>query len=169
MPQDQSAAIDELLLALERLTEQAGERAREARIGVERHTFAPYHAYRAAIAEYEALVSVIEGRLEGQSASLVSKTKERLAASRRKALTLSIKTAFSIFFALSAFSNLPIGVREVFAQELHHLNDARTELRSPIHAGKLAADLEQDLETTELILNEVIAKAPALVDFGLGR
>src|SRR5689334_18327949 len=143
MPQDQSAAIDELLLALERLTEQAKERAREARVGVERHTFAPYHAYRAAIAEYEALVSVIEGRLEGQAASLVSKTKERLAASRRKALTLSIKTAFSIFLALSAFSNLPIGVREVFAQELRHLNDAKTELRSPLHAGKLPTDLEQ--------------------------
>jgi hypothetical protein len=61
MPQDQSAAIDELLVALERLTEQARERAHEARVGVERHTFAPYHAYRAAVAEYEALVSVIEG------------------------------------------------------------------------------------------------------------
>lgn len=169
MPHDQSAAIEELLFALERLTEQAEARAREARIGVERHTFAPYHAYRAAIAEYEALVSVIEGRLEGQPAALVSRTKERLAASRRKALTLSIKAAFSIFFALSAFSSLPIGVREVFAQELRHLSDANTELRLPIHAGKLAADLEQDVETAELILNEVIGKAPSLVDFGLGR
>ena len=164
MPQDQSAAIDELLVALERLTEQAKERAREARVGVERHTFAPYHAYRAAIAEYEALVSVIEGRLEGQASSLVGKTKERLAASRRKALTLSLTAAFSIFFALSAFSNLPIGVREVFTQD-----DAKTELRSPLHAGKLPADLEQALQTAELILNEVIAKAPTLVDFGLGR
>jgi hypothetical protein len=60
-------------------------------------------------------------------------------------------------------------VREVFAQELRHLNDAKTELRSPLHAGKLATDLEQDLETAELILNEVIDKAPSLVDFGLGR
>jgi hypothetical protein len=169
MPQDPSAAIDELLLALERLTEQARDRAREARIGVERHTFAPYHAYRAAIAEYEALVSVIEGRIEGQSAILVGRTRERLLASRRRALTLSIKAAFNIFFALSAFSSLPIGVREVFTQELRHLNDAKTELRSPAHAGKLAADLEQDLETAEMILGEVIAKAPALVDFGLGR
>jgi hypothetical protein len=169
MPQDQSAAIDELLVALERLTEQAKERAREARVGVERHTFAPYHAYRAAIAEYEALVSVIEGRLEGQAESLVSKTKERLAESRRKALTLSIKAAFSIFFALSAFSSLPIGMREVFAQELRHLNDAKTELRSPLHAGKLPADLEQALETAELILNEVIGKAPTPIDFGLRR
>jgi hypothetical protein len=169
MPQDPSTAVDELLVALERLTEQAKERAREARIGVERHTFAPYHAYRAAIAEYEALVSVIEGRLEGQPAALVSKTRERLAASRRRALTLSIKAAFNIFFALSAFSSLPIGVREVFTQELRHLNDAKTELRSPTHAGKLAADLEQDLETAEMILSEVIGKAPSLVDFGLGR
>jgi len=169
MPPDQSAAIDQLLLALERLTEQARERARDARIGVERHTFAPYHAYRAAIAEYEALVSVIEGRLEGQPAAVTSKTKERLAASRRKALTLSIKAAFNIFFALSAFASLPIGVREVFTQELRHLNDAKAELRSPLHAGKLAPDLEQDLETAELILNEVIDKAPSLVDFGFGR
>jgi hypothetical protein len=136
---------------------------------VEKHTFAPYHAYRAAIAEYEALVSVIEGRLEGQPAALVTRTKERLAASRRKALTLSIKAAFNIFFALSGFSSLPIGVREVFAQELRHLNDAKTELRSPIHAGKLGADLAEALETAELILNEVIGKAPTLVDFGLGR
>jgi hypothetical protein len=169
MPPDQSAAVDGLLVALERLTEQARERAREAQVGVERHTFAPYHAYRAAIAEYEALVSVIEGRIEGQSAALVAKTRERLLASRRRALTLSIKAAFNIFFALSAFSSLPIGVREVFTQELRHLNDAKAELRSPAHAGKLAAELEQDLQTAELILNEVIGKAPALVDFGLGR
>jgi len=169
MPQNPSAAVEELLAALERLTEQAKERARDARAGVERHTFAPYHAYRAAIAEYEALVSVIEGRLEGQAEPLVRKTRERLLASRRKALTLSIKAAFDIFFTLSAFPSLPIGVREVFTQELRHLNDAKTELRSPEHAGKLAADLEQDLETAEMILNEVIAKAPMLVDFGLGR
>lgn len=169
MPQDPSTAIDELLVALERLTEQAKDKAREARVGVERHTFAPYHAYRAAIAEYEALVSVIEGRLEGMPAGIVSKTREKLAASRRRALTLSIKAAFNIFFALSAFSSLPIGVREVFNQELRHLNDAKTELRSPLHAGKLAADLEQDLETAEMILNEVIEKAPSLVDFGFAR
>lgn len=169
MPQNPSAAIDELLVALERLTEQAKARARDARAGVERHTFAPYHAYRAAIAEYEALVSVIESRLEGTAAGLVGKTRERLAESRRRMLTLTIKAAFDIFFALSAFSSLPIGVREVFAQELRHLNDAKTELRSPTHAGKLAADLEQDLDTAEMILNEVIAKAPSLVDFGLGR
>ena len=99
----------------------------------------------------------------------MGRTKGRLAASRRKALTLSIKAAFNIFFALSAFPNLPVGVREVFTQELRHLNDAKTELRSPLHAGKLATDLEQDLETAELILNEVIDKAPSLVDFGLGR
>ena len=169
MPQDQSAAVDGLLVALERLTDQAKDRAREARVGVERHTFAPYHAYRAAIAEYEALVSVIEGRLEGQPPALVAKTRERLLASRRRALTLSIETAFKLFFALSAFASLPIGVREVFAQELQHLNDAKTELRSPAHAGRLAADLEQNLETAEMILNEVIEKAPSLVDFGLGR
>jgi hypothetical protein len=169
MSQDPSAAIDELLVALERLTEQAKERAREARVGVERHTFAPYHAYRAAIAEYEALVSVIEGRLAGMPAGVVSKAREKMAASRRRALTLSIKAAFNIFFALSAFASLPIGVREVFNQELRHLNDAKTELRSPVHAGKLAPDLEQDLETAEMILNEVIEKAPSLVDFGFAR
>jgi hypothetical protein len=169
MAYDQSAAIEGLLTALERLTEQANDRAREARAGIERHTFAPYHAYRAAVAEYEALVSVIEGRLEGQPAALVSRTRERLLGSRRRALTLTIKSAFNIFFALSAFSNLPIGVREVFAQELRHLSGAKAELRSPAHAGKLPADLEQDLETAEMILNEVIAKAPSLADFGLGR
>jgi hypothetical protein len=169
MPQDPSAAIDELLVALERLTEQARDRARDARVGVERHTFAPYHAYRAAIAEYEALVSVIEGRLEDAPKALIGKTRERLLGSRRRALTISVKAAFNIFFALSAFSSLPIGVREVFTQELRHLNDAKTELRSPDHAGKLAADLEQDLETAEMILNEVIAKAPALADFGFAR
>jgi hypothetical protein len=169
MPQDPSAAIEELLAALERLTEQARDKAREARVGVERHTFAPYHAYRAAIAEYEALVSVIEGRLDGQPDALVHKTRERLLASRRKSLTLSIKAAFNIFFALSAFSSLPIGVREVFTQELRHLNDAKSELSSSAHAGKLAEDLQQDLETAEMILQEVIQKAPMLVDFGLGR
>lgn len=157
--------IDELLAALERLIVQAAERSKAARAGIEKHTFAPYHAYRAGIAEYQALVSVIDGRLEGLPPALVHRTRGRLLAARRRVLKTSIRAAFEFFFALSAIPNLPLGVREVFAQELRHLHATREELRSPDHEGQLPPDLEQDLETAETILKEVMDKAPALVSF----
>ena len=165
MRSDNNAVIDELLAALDRLIVQAAARAKAARTGIEKHTFAPYHAYRAAIAEYQALVSVIEGRLEGLSPELVHRTRARLLVSRRRVLKTSIRAAFEFFFQLSAIPTLPLGVREVFAQELRHLHATREELRSPDHEGQLPPDLEQDLETAEAILNEVMGKAPALVSF----
>jgi hypothetical protein len=163
--QNQRAMLDELHAALDRLIGQANQRADAARAGIERHTFAPYYAYRAAIAEYQALVIVIEARLEGLPSAVVKASQERLLTSRRHVLQLSVRAAFQFFLILSAYPSLPFGVREVFTQELAHLHAAKAELRSPEHAGKIPSDLEQDLETAETILREVIEKAPTFINF----
>jgi hypothetical protein len=163
--QSEGVMTNELLGALDRLMVQAADRAKAARAGIEKNTFAPYYAYRAAIAEYQALVSVIEARLNGLSPQLVHRARDRLIGSRRRVLRISIRSAFEFFFSLSTTPGLPLGVRDVFAEELRHLSTTRDELRSPDHQGKLPTELEQDLRTAETILQEVMDKAPTLVSF----
>ena len=66
---------------------------------------------------------------------------------------------------LSANPILPMGAREIFVAELRSLHDAAEKLKRPNYAGKLGPDLDRDLETASLILEEIIDKAPSLLNF----
>lgn len=160
------ANVDGLLSALARVTEEVQERAVAARKGVEHHSFKPYHRYRESLDEHGALVSVIENRIAELPPDKKARIRQQLLAIRRKMLQISIRAAFRVFFSLSAFKSFPLGVREVFAQELKNLMAAQKELRSPDHAGKLPDDLEGDLQVAEMILREILDRAPGLTDFG---
>lgn len=159
------ANVDDLLQALGRVITTVEANARLAREGIAKHSFRPYHTFRDSVGEYEALTQVIEGRLSDLDPDKVRRVRHQLKIVRRRMLAVTIRAAFKFFYALSAIPNLPIGVAEVFLQELRSLDAARKELRSPEHDGQLAAELLQDLETAELILKEILERAPRLLDF----
>jgi hypothetical protein len=58
-----------------------------------------------------------------------------------------------------------MGAREIFVSELRSLHDAHEKLRRPNYADKIVADLERDLDTASLILEEIIDKAPGMLNF----
>jgi hypothetical protein len=160
-----SADIDALLRALEL---QAGEMAAAtaaAQRGVNQHTFEPYHALQQKTFEHESLVAVIENRLDRLGRDCPPKLRDRLDTFERSALAERIRGSFKVLFALSAIPLLPFGVRELFNGELKALHAARGKLRDPKHQGRCDPELQQDLETAELILTEVMEKAPGLLDF----
>jgi len=78
---------------------------------------------------------------------------------------LLVRASMRFFFVLSANPALPMGAREIFVAELRSLHDAHERLMRPNYAGKLSSDLERDLETASLILEEIIDKAPSLLSF----
>ncbi|HYD30372.1 MAG TPA: hypothetical protein VEB64_05880 [Azospirillaceae bacterium] len=160
------AEVKGLLSALERQVREAATLASEAEHEASKHSFAAYRAFRDKVGEFQALVILIEGRLR----NLVDNKSEDLKVEFERLDTLMlhllVRASMRFFFVLSANPILPLGAREIFMSELRSLHDAHEKLNRPNYAGKLSSDLERDLETAELILEEIIEKAPSLLNFG---
>ena len=161
-----SNKFSQLLRALDDSLGELEAHAVRARQGIGIRSLAPYYEYRAKLDEYHSLVTVIENALPGLSAKNRDLVRDRLRQSERRMLALVIQAALDFFFALSAIPILPIGIRECFAQELKSLHRAQNRLQAPEHADNLSPGLAGDLETAELILAEIMEKAPSLVNFG---
>ena len=155
----------ELLDALDRSVREVAACAARTQSGIGHHSFAPYHAYRASVDEYHALVAVIENLIRRDGSAEADRVRAQLLNRERQLLTLMIRSALEFFFALSAIPNLPYGIRECFAQELQSMSTAHERLHAPEHKDKLPQELEQDLEIAEEILAEVMRKAPSLMSF----
>jgi hypothetical protein len=161
------ARLAELLAALDRSVRDVAAGAARTQVGIGHHSFAPYHAYRASVDEYHALVSVIENIIRNDGSAEADRVRELLLNRERKLLTLMIRAALEFFFALSAIPNLPFGIRECFAQELQSMSAAHERLQAPEHKDKLPQELGQDLDVAEEILAEVMRKAPSLMSFDI--
>ena len=161
----QQEQLVELLAALDSSVREVAASAARTQSGIGHHSFAPYHAYRASVDEYHALVSVIENLIRRDGSPEADRVRARLLNRERQLLTLMIRSALEFFFALSAIPNLPYGIRECFAQELQSMSTVHERLHAPEHKDKLPPELEQDLEVAEEILAEVMRKAPSLLSF----
>jgi hypothetical protein len=164
-PNAAMAEVEALLCALEQQKAEMAAATDAAQQGVNHHSFEPYHALQEKTFEHESLVAVIEGRLARFGNKCPPQLRERLDRFERSVLGERIRGSFKVLFALSAIPLLPFGVRELFAGELKALEAARDKLRDPRHRQHCDPDLEQDLETAEMILTEVMEKAPGLLDF----
>ena len=83
-------------------------------------------------------------------------------------LTLLIKASLRFFFVLSANPILPLGAREIFIAELRSLHEAHEKLSRPEYAGRFDNSVASDLDMAEAILDEIIDKAPSLLQFDGG-
>ena len=157
--------VQQLLGALERQAKEAVDLAAAAEREASKHSFAAYRAFRDKVGEFQALVILIEGRLR----NLVDHRSDDLRAEfeRLDTLMLSVlvRSSMRFFFVLSANPILPLGAREVFVSELKSLHEAHEKLRRPDYAGKLGPNLENDLDMASQILEEIIDKAPGLLQF----
>jgi len=166
---DGNGKLNQLLAALDDSLKDLEYHAARARRGIGFRSLAPYYEYRAKLDEYHSLVTVIENAMAKLISKEQGRVKERLLRSERDTLALIIRAALDFFFALSAIPILPLGIRECFAQELHSLHRAQQRLVAPEHTGKLSQGLEGDLETAELILAEILEKAPSLISFDIEK
>jgi hypothetical protein len=162
------AAMAELLEALRRLRAEAAAIADEAYLAIQHHSYEPYWKFRAKIGEHAALVAVIRGRLPRLEELRKPDVGEIAAAADREEaeiLILAVKSSLKFCFALSANPWLPIGARETFAHEIDALDQARRVLEKAAPA-LLPEGLLDEIGTAQMILEEIIGKAPSLTDFG---
>lgn len=160
--------VQELLGALERQCREAIALAGTAEKEASKHSFSAYRAFREKVGEFQALVILIESRLRNLADARSDDLRSEFERLDTLMLSVLVKSSMRFFFVLSANPILPLGAREVFMAELKSLHEAHEKLRRPEFAGKLGPELERDLETASLILEEIIEKAPALLQFGLG-
>ncbi|MDG4721286.1 MULTISPECIES: hypothetical protein [Thalassospira] len=129
-----------------------------------------YRPFREEVDNFKALSLVISERLKKLEKH---PKKEELEGQFHKLqvlmLRLVIKTSLKFFFVMSAKENLPLGAREMFQSELRTLFEAERMISDPRYISQLDESARDDLETAKSILEEIIEKAPALLNFGLRK
>lgn len=157
--------VKELLAALERQCREAAQLAKMAEHDASKHSFGAYRDFRDKVGEFQALVILIEQRLRNLVDARSDDLREQFEKLDTVMLALLVRASMRFFFVLSANPILPMGAREIFVAELRSLHDANEKLHRPAYVGKLGPELERDLETASLILEEIIDKAPSLLSF----
>lgn len=157
--------VKELLGALERQCREAAQLARIAEHEASRHSFSAYREFRDKVGEFQALVILIEQRLRNLVDARSDDLRDEFERLDMVMLALLVRASMRFFFVLSANPILPMGAREIFMAELRSLHDAHEKLRRPNYVGRMGPDLDRDLETASLILEEIIDKAPGLLNF----
>lgn len=159
------AEVKELLSALERQCREAANLAKLAEHEATKHSFGTYREFRDKVGEFQALVILIEQRLKNLADNRSDDLRDQFEKLDTVMLALLVRASMRFFFVLSANPVLPMGAREIFVAELRSLHDAHERLRRPNYVGKISTDLDRDLETASLILEEIIDKAPSLLSF----
>lgn len=158
--------VESLLDALDRQARESAQLGKEAEQAASRGNFEAYTAFRNKIGEFRALCILIEGRLRHvENDNPGGPLHERYYDLDTRILALLIHCSMRLFFILSAKTVLPLGAREIFVTELRSLYEASEKLRTPIYSGRLSDSVRSELETAEMILEEIIDKAPSLLQF----
>ncbi len=160
------AAMSELVRALGRLRGEAVVLAEEAYQAIQHHSYEPYWHFRDKLDEHAALVEIIRGRLARlKEGPIIAESVDR---EEHDILIIAVQACLKFSFALSANPLLPIGARETFMHEVDALKQARCKLQaSP--SDSIPEGLLDELDTTLMILEEIIEKSPSLADFAADR
>lgn len=156
--------IQDLLAALERQGRDAARLAKLAEEEAARDSFLAYNDFRAKVGEFRSLCILIEGRLRSvaEPSPDLQADYARLDAGM---LALLVRASLRFFFVLSAKTTLPLGARDIFLSELRSLFEASEKLKRPDYADTMGEKLKQELDTAEMILEEIIHKAPTMLSF----
>ncbi len=126
--------------------------------------FADYSQTRSLTSECLAFSIVIERRID-----MLPEDKRDALQNRFNVLTVSIWStlldcSLSFLKAVSEEEYLPLGSREVFLQEIKTLYDADQILTNPRYEGIVREGTLRKQKSAERILNEIIDRAPRLLD-----
>ncbi|CAK0771272.1 DUF2383 domain-containing protein [uncultured Gammaproteobacteria bacterium] len=159
------AEVQSLIGALERQAREAITLAQAAEHEVSKHSFAAYRAFREKVGEFQAVVILIEGRLRNLVDARSDDLRQEFERLDTLMLSVLVRASMRFFFVLSANPVMPLGAREIFVSELRSLHDASEKLNRPDYAGRVTPDLQRDLEMASQILEEIIDKAPGLLQY----
>jgi len=169
--QSSSPKIDELDLFLASLGRRIARLAESGRVlhGDEDRSprFMDYARARNLTSECMAFMIVIERRIE-DLADEGLRARYRDAFEQHTIALWATLLGCSLTFlrAISEQEHLPLGSREVFVREIKTLHDAHGTLSQERFSGKVTDDILAKQLQAQKILNEIVERAPRLLDLG---
>lgn len=125
-----------------------------------------YRPFREEVDNFKALSLVIKERMNKlESHPKKEELEHHFHKLQLLMLRIVIKTSVKFFFVMSAKENLPLGAREMFQSELRTLYEAERMISDPRYVSELDDSAKDDLDIAKSILEEIIEKAPALLNF----
>ncbi|HYD99132.1 MAG TPA: hypothetical protein VEH84_07095 [Alphaproteobacteria bacterium] len=156
----------EFIAALERQAREIIRISAMAEAQATKHSYDMYNEFRTKVSEFETFSIIIESRLRMLGTRHNDELQQQFEALSMLMLNHLIKTSIKFFFVLSASPSLPLGARDIFVEELRRIHMARERLNSPRFSSQLSDEMRHNLDLAEDILNEIIDKAPGLLNFG---
>lgn len=159
--------VVEMLSAMERKAGQVLAMVEDAEEEATKNSFSMYDAFVKRASDFDTLSILVETRIKNMELGAGSSEALQDQYDKLKMIVAhgQIKASMKFFFVLSAASSLPLGARNLFSSELRRLYALKNELTLPKYEGTLSEEAVNDLETAELILTEIIERAPSLLDF----
>jgi hypothetical protein len=156
-----AAEMERLVVILGSMRQGLVEFAAAATRDIEHHSFRGYRRFRQKLVEHAALLTLLRERLAARpDAAFAARVDEE----EVRAAEVAIRATLNFIFALSAIPSLPLGARETFLDELQALAAARKLLTRPDLEVALADGVLDDIETAQLVLEEVAERAPKMLD-----
>ncbi|MCF8481172.1 MAG: hypothetical protein K9H25_12125 [Rhodospirillum sp.] len=167
-PEDRAAReLEEFLTMLEsRITTLADTAEVLDRHGEHPPRFADYSRTRSLTSECLAFSIVIERRLEMLPEARRPGAKDRFDRAIIAIWSTLLDCSLKFLKAIAEEEHLPLGSREVFLHEIKTLYDAYNTLTLDRYADKVEEDTLRKQKAAERILNEIIERAPMLLDLG---
>ncbi|KAA5605500.1 hypothetical protein F1188_11440 [Roseospira marina] len=163
LEQELDTFLDSLALRTGRLAESGrvldGDEDRAPR-------FMDYARTRNLTSECMAFLIVIERRIEGLPDSRRAPYYDRLTEILVALWGTLLDGSLTFLRAIANEEHLPLGSREVFLREIKTLHDAHATLSEERFEGRIPGDLMSKQRQAERILNEIIDRAPRLLDLG---
>jgi hypothetical protein len=159
--------VVEMLTAMERKAREVLKMAETAESEATKNSFGMYDEFVRKATDFDTLAILVEQRIANMDMAVDNRPELEEQYDSLKMLVAHglIKASMKFFFVLSTATTLPLGARNLFSSELRRLYTLKNELNSPKYEGKLGEEKLADLETAELILQEIIDKAPSMLNF----
>ncbi|GLQ06585.1 hypothetical protein [Sneathiella chinensis] len=157
----------EMLSAMERKAGDVQTIAQAVEDGATKNSFALYDRFVRTASDFDTLSILVETRLQNVEigAGNVQGLQDQYDMLKIVVAHRQIQASMKFFYILSAATTLPLGAKDLFSSELRRLYSLKSELDRPKYQGMLSEDALNDLNTAELILQEIIEKAPSLLNF----
>jgi hypothetical protein len=161
--------VERFLVALEEQARGIIALSEKAAAEANKHSYELYNKFRSKVSEFETFSIIIEARLRNMDGKRASELQEKFDQLSVLMFSHFIKASIKFFFVLSASTLLPLGARDIFMAELKRIYEAKNKLQNPKFESAIDDEIAMNLDLAEDILNEIIEKAPRLLDLAVSE
>ncbi|MBM3571275.1 MAG: hypothetical protein FJX52_02790 [Alphaproteobacteria bacterium] len=159
------AQIGDLMAALERQSKDAIRLAQATRSVTSGHMFQLKENFRAKISEFEAVVALMDHRLDQLPEDKRELVTDKMSELEAPVLTKSVQSYVAFCARIQESGAVPLWAREVLGRDITAMEKERSQLAEPRFAGRIDSESANAIDRIKDSLVNLIEKAPRLPDF----